>query len=131
MSHMINEFKTYLTSIKGYSPLTAESYGKDLTAFASWMRENKQAPRWSNVTRDDVDAYVKHLVSRGLKPATTNRHLSSIAALYNYMRREGMQVENPARYESRRKVAHHVPNTIPVEDIKRAIASSTPGFFMA
>lgn len=122
---MIHEFKTYLTNIKGYSPLTAESYSKDLQTFASWLRQEKKQPRWSQVTRDDIDKYIEYQVNRGLKPATTNRHLASIGALYNYMKRQGLEVENPARYESRRKVVEHVPNTIPLKDIQRAIASST------
>ena len=121
---MIHEFKTYLVSIKGCSENTVESYGKDLRTFVAYIKQHKTDARWSTITRDDLDEYVIYQSGRGLKPTTTNRHLSAISSLYDYMKRQGMDVENPARYESRRKQAETIVNTIPLEDLKKAIAES-------
>lgn len=62
--------------------------------------------------------------SEGIKPATTNRELASISALYRFFIREGLLTSNPARFQSRRKVGHHLPNTIPSEDLRKAYAHS-------
>lgn len=117
---MIQEFKNYLISLRGLSENTANEYEKDVRNFAKWMRENVSGARWSTITRAEIDRYIIHEVQRGMKPATTNRKLASIAALYNYMQREGMEVENPCKYESRRKRAEQVPNTIPNGQLKQA-----------
>lgn len=117
---MIQEFENYLLSIKGYSELTARAYVKDVKAFIKWAKHQDTNVRWSTITRETIDKYVTELVSQGLKPATTNRKLSSIAAIFNYMKREGYEVENPCKYESRRKRPQTIPNTIPQAELKQA-----------
>ena len=121
---MINEFKTYLTCIKGYSENTAVAYAKDLRTFARYMRQQDSAKRWSTVTREDVDAYIIHLSNTGHKPATLCRHLSSISSLYRYIQREGHDISNPAKYESRPKIGKSSPNTIPIDHLFNAMAKA-------
>lgn len=118
---MIREFKTYLTSIRGYSENTAVAYTKDLKQFVEFLSRNDAQKRWSTVTREDVDKYIIFLSQSGHKPATLCRHISSISALYRYMQRQGLEVENPARYESRPKVGKHLVNTIPVDELHMAM----------
>lgn len=123
---MIQEFQTYLLAIKGYSTHTAKAYRKDLKAFATWVKETRDGGRWSTITRADIDEYIKYMYNQHKAPATISRHLSSINALYKYAIRQGWMTENPARYESRPKLAKRQPNTIPLNDIVRAMVSSTP-----
>ena len=61
----------------------------------------------------------------GLAPATTNRHLAAISGIYHYMKRNGMEVENPCRYESRRKLAKLQPNTIDTNELRKAYEAAT------
>lgn len=121
---MIKDFTTYLLAIRGYSPRTAEGYAKDCKAFATWAKANIEGGRWSTLTRKDIDRYIMYRVENGIKPATTNRELAAISALYRYFIREGLLKNNPARYQSRRKVGNHLPNTIPSEDLQKAYAHS-------
>lgn len=121
---MLQKFATYLLGIKGYSQRTASEYCKDLHYFARWMRSYRADAKWSNITRADIDAYIIQRVKEGCKPTTTNRELASISALYRYFIREGLLKNNPARFQSRRKVGYHLPNTIPSEDIQKAYANS-------
>ena len=121
---MINEFKTYLVSIKGYAVNTAVAYEKDLRAFVQYVQRNATGKRWSTITREDVDRYIIHLSNTNHKPATICRHIASINALYKYMKREGLDVTNPAQYESRPKIGKSIPNTIPVDDLMLAMAKA-------
>lgn len=133
---MIKGFENYLVNLKGYSQNTARAYVKDVTDFAHWMRQQRQDARWSNITMQDVDNYISEMARSGLKPSTTNRRLSSISGLYTYFRHIGKQVENPTKWESRRKLPEHLPNTIPVDDLKQAydnahgVAKVAIGLFM-
>ena len=117
---MIHEFEIYLRSIRGYSENTISAYSKDLHIFARWARQANRQAAWSKVTRDDIDAFLQHQQAAGLSPATTNRQLAAISSLYNYFQRQGYEVANPCKYESRRKVAVKVPTTIPTSQLIEA-----------
>lgn len=121
---MLTRFENYLRNIKGYSERTTSEYLKDLKAFARWAKANKQDARWSTLTRSDIDDYISMRAKDGIKPTTTNRELAAISALYRYFIREGLLKNNPARYQSRRKVGYHLPNTIPSEDLQAAYKNS-------
>lgn len=121
---MINEYITYLRDVRGYSPNTCKAYRYDVVTFVVWIKQQRTEVRWSNITRDDVDAYVIERSKAGLKASTTNRALASISGIYNYMKRQGYEVANPCRYESRRKIGESVPNTIPCEDLRNAYEHS-------
>lgn len=76
------------------------------------------------MTRTDIDEYISQQVGSDLKPATTNRRLAAISGIYNYFRREGYEIENPCKYESRRKRTQSVPNTIPYKEMEIAYEHS-------
>lgn len=122
---MIEQYINYLTNIKGYSQNTANSYRKDLQHFTKWIKQQRTDVRWSTITMQDIDQYITELAEAGLKPATTNRRLSAISGIYNFFRHQGKQVENPCKWEGRRKIADTIPNTIPVEQLKLAYAQAT------
>lgn len=121
---MLTRFENYLKNIKGYSERTCSEYLKDLKAFARWAKANKQDARWSTLTRSDIDDYISMRAKEGIKPTTTNRELAAISALYRFFIREGLLKTNPARFQSRRKVGFHLPNTIPSEDLQAAYKNS-------
>lgn len=121
---MLTRFENYLRNIKGYSERTCSEYLKDLKGFAKWAKAYKEDARWSTLTRSDIDEYITMRAKEGIKPATTNRELASISALYRYFIREGLLTSNPARFQSRRKQGEHIPNTIPAEDLQKAYAHS-------
>ena len=122
---MIKEFINYLQNLKGYSENTAKGYEKDLKRFVHWMRSSSTSARWSTITRDDIDNYISQQAAQGLKPATTNRRLAAISGLYDYMKRQGYEVENPCKYESRRKIGKNIPNTINEEELAAAYNAAT------
>lgn len=109
---MIREYTEYLLKLKGYSYNTTQAYAKDIRAFANWAKQHKEDARWSNIEREDIDAYIKEQYDQGKKPSTTNRQLAAISSLYRFFQRQGLEVINPCKYESRRKVAETIPNTI-------------------
>lgn len=118
---MIREYKQYLSSVKGYSEHTSDAYIRDINHFAKWLMMTAPGARWSTVTRTTIDVYMMALSDQGYSPATINRRLSSIASLYKWMKREGMGVENPCRYESRQKIAKRQPITIDENSIQQVI----------
>ena len=117
---MIQEFAQYLRSIRGYSENTIRAYCADLRSFAQWAKENLTEARWSTITRDDIDNFLKHQYEQGLKATTTNRQLASISSLYRYCQRQGLRCDNPCQYESRRKTPQTIPATLSPMQIAKA-----------
>lgn len=117
---MITKYISYLRDIRNYSDNTLIGYEKDLRAFSKWAKAHLEHARWSEITRSDIDQYVHAMVATGMKPSSTNRRLSAISGLYEYFKREGYEVENPCKYESRRKVSKNLPNTINEEELRAA-----------
>lgn len=117
---MLTRFENYLRNIKGYSERTSSEYLKDLHGFARWIKHYYPSVRWSTLEREHIDAYITARASANIAPATTNRELAAISALYRYFQREGLTDRNPAKYMSRRKTPTNIPSTIPTEDLKQA-----------
>ena len=122
---MITKYISYLRDIRNYSENTLIGYEKDLRAFSKWAKAHLNHARWSEITRSDIDQYVHAMVATGMKPSSTNRRLSAISGLYEYFKREGYEVENPCKYESRRKVSKNLPNTINEEELRAAYENAT------
>lgn len=121
---MIHDFIRYQLCIKGNAIPTATAYRRSLWKFAKWAKSHKEDARWSNITREDIDAYITDQAQNGNQPATTNLDLSAISELYKFMIREGYEVENPCRYETRRKKAKTQPNTIRMDELMTAYKHS-------
>lgn len=122
---MITKYISYLRDIRNYSENTLTGYEKDLRVFSKWAQAHLEHARWSEITRSDIDQYVHEMVASGMKPSSSNRRLSAISGIYEYFRREGYDVENPCKYESRRKVSKTLPNTINEEELKAAYENAT------
>lgn len=117
---MIQEYTSYMKNVRGFSACTIKAYETDIRAFVKWMQETRPQARWSTITREDIDAYLKYMTEKGLKATTTNRTLSSISSIYKYMQRQGMEIENPCKFESRKKIPATLPTTIPIDRLARA-----------
>jgi len=132
----IEAYIRYIKYIRGYSQNTIKAYETDLRNFASWQQQHTPEARWSTTTRADIDAYIEDMSKQGAKPSTTNRQLASISGIYCFFQREGLDIDNPVRYESRRKNPDTIPNTIPAEDLRKAyrntagVAKYMVGMFM-
>lgn len=117
---MITEYINYIEKIKGYSPETATAYNRDLRQFVSFIKQNYPSATWSTINKAMVEHYVMTLVGYEELPTSTNRKLSAISGLYRYMALHGHDIENPAQYCSRRKVAEKIPNTIDPAQLRTA-----------
>jgi len=121
---MIQQYTQYMSSVRGYSQHTVNAYVRDINHFARWAMATVQGVRWSTMTRSTIDAYMSALSDHGYTPATINRRLASISSLFHWMQREGLKVDNPCRYESRKKIARRQPSTIDADSIRQAISQA-------
>lgn len=92
-------FLNYIAAERRYSPLTVRNYMRDVEEFIAWGEEQSGEFKLDEVRRDDIREYLMwlsdakrvHAGKTTRKPrlckASINRTLSSLRALYKYMRR--------------------------------------------
>lgn len=77
---------------QGVSPNTIRSYLSDLKNFAEWIHlTNGEVMGLGNVTPVDIRDYKEHLQTvKHFKPATINRHVSSLRAFFSWAFERGL-----------------------------------------
>lgn len=121
---MIQEYITFISKNRGYSQHTVENYRRDLGEFAKWIRQQRTGARWSNITAQDMDEYVRNLCDLGYAPASIKRRVSAVRSIYNYMRSQYLIKVNPAQYTSTPKLAKREPHTVEVQAITSVMTDS-------
>lgn len=121
---MITEFIYHISSVRGYSPLTCQAYEKALRHFATWVQHNVYNPKWHRINRHIIDQYIEECEQCGYSASTTNLRLAAISGIYTFMKIKGYKVENPCKFESRRKIEKRVPNIIPTNQLRTAYDQS-------
>ena len=93
---MIQEFLDYQAKNKGLSTSSVEGYAKELKAFIRWAAP--RGLRWSTLTSQDIDQFVRDEQARGMKPRTIKKRVETLRLLFTWAIHRGKLSENPARY---------------------------------
>ena len=75
---MIDFYIAYLRDVRRMSPHTVESYARDLGALADFADKRKTSVE--ALTRRDLEAFARHLMTQGLAPRSVARAVASCAA---------------------------------------------------
>ena len=102
----IDEYITYVTSVRRYSPRTAQIYSEILGEFASFAGDDLLG----SLTPSVIRSYEVHLMdSRKLDPKTVNLHLSVLSGFCRFLMKDGRLKSNPAKMVSRPKMEKRLP----------------------
>ncbi len=121
---LIQELTAYLRLERNRSQLTVEAYAQDLREFAAFL--NKAPLR--DATTSDVRRYIMHLAGdRGYDSRTVRRKLSSIKALYKYLRLYGQRADDPASGVPGPRIEKKTPEHLDVPDVGKLLSTSLAG----
>lgn len=84
-----------------YTGHTRSAYEGDITRFRNWLGDMSLF----EAKRIHIDAFVRYLTGRSLKPATINRYITCISSFYTYCESEELIVKSPTRYVRKPKVS--------------------------
>lgn len=100
----LNNFISYLTNNKRYSPYTITSYKKDTYDYLEFLKKNNIDIKNSNYKI--VEEYSKYLYKKNLSKRSIARKYSSIRTFYNYLEKKNILennifnlLENPKKEE--------------------------------
>lgn len=109
METYIDDFITYIRSVRNYSDYTKTNYLIDLDNYSDYLLHEKLD--FKRVTYKDLVLYVKYLKDdRKLNSTSVNRHLSSLRSFYNYMLVKGIVKSNPFKIVGSQKKEIRLPN---------------------
>lgn len=123
MKSAIDRYLTYLRYEANASPLTIESYGEALGAYAEHCRVTlgeEHRPGGSDL--DLVRGWLSSQMEEGLKASTISRKLSAIKGLYRYLLKLGEIQRNPIASLRPPRGERPLPSYVPTEYIDQLLA---------
>jgi integrase/recombinase XerC len=132
----ILDLMAYLRLERNRSRLTVEAYARDLHEFGAFLTGDttgespmgREYPQLRNATTSDVRRYVMHVSgAKGYDMRTVRRKLSSIKALYRFMKLTSVRDDDPASIVSGPKLERKLPEHLDQDEIRGLLATSLAG----
>ena len=96
------------------------SYGRDLAALATWADTSDRSV--ASLVRADLEAFVRHLMGRGLSPRSVARSVAAIRGFYRFLTIDRRIDSNPSDDLQAPRTWPALPKVLSVEDVDRLIA---------
>lgn len=117
----LREFKTHLVVERSLSPRTAEGYLSDLHQLAAWACDRSCPP--SELSRDDVNAFLVHQQSLGKASRSLARMGSSLRSLLAFLRLEGEGAVGPEAVVRAPRPPRRLPKTLSEGQVEALLAA--------
>jgi integrase/recombinase XerC len=90
----MEEYLSYLTSVRGLSERSSSAYGRDLSHFSAYCANHDFLPEKASSVQ--VRGFVADLSAEGMASVSVNRSLSSIRGFYRWLLRFGYRGDDPS-----------------------------------
>jgi integrase/recombinase XerD len=120
MSQPIDQYLTYLRDVRRMSANTLQSYARDLAALAAFA-EGRDEPVEA-LTRQDLEAFVRQLMSGGLAPRSVARAVACVRGFYRFQAIERRQEQSPADDLKPPRAWAALPRFLSLEEVDRLLA---------
>ncbi len=118
---LLDEFSDSLWLEDGLSRNTLDSYRRDLTKFAAWLEQQRDASILQT-THADIQGYLAHLViGQKAKPSSTGRNISSLKRLFRYLLRQGKISLDPTLQIDSPKLPRNLPKSLTELDVEQLL----------
>lgn len=131
----VRDLAAYLLTERKRSPLTVAAYERDLDEFAAFLRaEHEKAPAevpdpsLAAVRATQIRRYIAYLFDkRNYDSRTVCRKLSSIRALYRFLKITGVLADDPASAIPGPSIAKRKPAPLRPDEVLRLLRTSLAG----
>ncbi len=125
---LIRDLRGYLLTERKRSPLTVEAYERDLMEFTAFLRDEAPRVGLRSVKSTQIRRYIAYLFDvRGYDSRTVCRKLSSIRALYRFLKITGVLENDPAAAIPGPSVAKRRPAPLKVDEVVKLLRTSLAG----
>jgi integrase/recombinase XerD len=120
MSASIDQYLTYLQDVRRMSSNTLQSYARDLSVLAGFAEGRDRAVE--ALTREDLEAFVRHLMSSGLSPRSVARAVACLRGFYRFLAVERGAERSPADDLKPPRAWAALPRFLSLEEVDRLLA---------
>ena len=118
MNFAVQQFLTYLRSVRNCSLNTIRSYEIDLGQFLTFLTPpGTEMPAPHEVTHLMIREFIAHLHDLKLEKSSVARKLAAIRSFFKFAVREGLVPRNPARMVATPKLPKRIPPVLSAEDL--------------
>ncbi len=117
---MIDAYVTYLRDVRRMSPNTVESYARDLGLLGAFA--GKRGVEVDALERQDLEAFVRQLMSSGLAPRSVARAVACIRGFYRFLAVERKRDRSPADDLRPPRAWAALPKFLSLEEVDRLLA---------
>jgi integrase/recombinase XerD len=124
---VIDSYITYLRDVRRVSPNTVESYARDLAGLAEFA--DARGSSVEALTRRDLEAFVRSLMTRGLAPRSVARTVACVRGFFRFLSLERKLDDSPAADLKAPKAWASLPKFLDLDEVDRLLAQpdvSTP-----
>jgi integrase/recombinase XerC len=125
---LVRDLRGYLLTERRRSPLTVAAYERDLMEFVAFLGATQTNSTLVSVKASEIRQYIAHMFdARGYDSRTVCRKLSSIRALYRFLKITGVLDNDPAAAIPGPSVAKKQPATLKVDEVMKLLRTSLAG----
>jgi integrase/recombinase XerD len=106
------------------APNTLAAYRRDLDKLSAFAASHRRAV--TDLGRQDLEAFVRDLMSSGLSPASTARLVASTRGFFRFLRLIGAVAANPAEDLQAPRAFAALPRFLSFDDVDALLASPDP-----
>ncbi len=125
---LVRDLRGYLLTERKRSPLTVAAYERDLMEFGEFLRTTQDGTALLAVKPTQIRQYIAHMFDgRGYDSRTVCRKLSSIRALYRFLKITGVLENDPAAAIPGPSVSKKRPAPLKVDEVMKLLRTSLAG----
>jgi integrase/recombinase XerD len=121
---VIDIYLSYLRDVRRMSPNTLESYARDLALLAAFAEKREVAVE--ALGRDDLETFVRQLMSSGLSPRSVARAVACLRGFYRFAAIERKQESSPADDLRPPRAWAALPKFLSLDEVDRLLAQPDP-----
>jgi integrase/recombinase XerD len=124
---VIDSYINYLRDVRRMSPNTVESYARDLAALDAFA--DKRHTTVEVLTRRDLEAFARALMTQGLAPRSVARTIACVRGFYRFLAVERKLDQSPAADLRAPRAWPALPKFLDLDEVDRLLAQpdvSTP-----
>jgi site-specific recombinase XerD len=127
---LIWDLMAYLRLHRKRSELTIDAYARDIHEFGAWLTNvpktespmGRQYPELQTATSTHINRYIMYLTGpKKYNSTTVRRKLSSLKALYKFMKREHLRQDDPATDIPGPPIERKIPKHLDVPEIDKLL----------
>jgi integrase/recombinase XerD len=121
----LEHFYHHLSAERGLSPLTLESYARDLQDFREFLEARRYAS-WQEVSLADLEHYLAAIAARGLSARSRARRLSALRQFYRFLQREEAAPANPVELLDSPRLPRKLPRVLGEAEVAALLEAPDP-----